>query len=536
MHPRELYHVRVHDTDHYISEDPTFFDKPLITWSFINRDSKTNGGSVTLEFVDDKAFSADKDIASQIARITGSEYNWSSFNDEAYLFSQTLFRATPHINRMYPITKVVFTNSAFPTHLPSTFDVVVYPPAPKYDDDESYQLPVTCKCTVETHAQELFCDALDKLHIAMTPSSIAFKCVGFEMYLLPDEVSPVSKCTFVRNRLRRNKEIRFVIVPIDDLVLEEPLDIKFEKFSFPKPDKTTVFSSVTLQHKLEMNIRSAMNVKVGKRRLFVEAAIYYGGRKISKSKYTPLEKLSSDSAAGQHAWDTWISFDLSISQLPRESRVCITMYSKNEPEQQEAAEAGAAQDQSSQDKEAGDEERKRSPSDQQQHQQHQQQQAAGNIEEELQELELLDDTQKIPIMWTSFRIFDHRTRLISGTHSLQLLKGKANPIGICVHAMNLHNSASLKVTFPSGPVIVYPQDEDLPHQDARAEEKLVPTPDEELILNQAINSDSLSTLKESDKQLLWKYRYFLKNKPCSIIKILLATNWMDCKVVSEVHK
>lgn len=528
MHPKEVYHVRVHDTDHYISEDSTFFDKPLITWSFINRDSNTDGGSVTLEFVDDKAFSADKDIASQIARITGSEYNWSSFNDEAYLFSQTLFRATPHINRMYPITKVVFTNTPFPTHLPSEFDIVVYPPIPKYDD-ESYPLPVTCKCNTWTHAQELFCDALDKLHIAMTPSSVAFKCVGFEMYLLPDEASPVSKCTFVRNRLRRNKEIRFVIVPVDDLVLEEPLDIKFEKFSFPKPDKVSVFSSITLQHKLEMNIRSAMNVKVGKRRLFVEAAIYYGGRKISKTKYTPLENMSSDSVTGQHVWDTWISFDLSISQLPRESRVCITLFSKNEPDQQQEVGDNEAQDQSSQDKDSGDEERKRSLSDQQQ-------QTSKNIEEELQELELLDDSQKIPIMWTSFRIFDHRTRLISGTHSLQLLKGKANPIGICVHAMNLHNSAYLKVTFPSGPVIVYPQDEDLPHQAAGAEEKLAPSPDEEAILNQAINSDSLSTLTESDKQLLWKYRYFLKNKPYSIIKILLATNWMDYKVVSEVHK
>lgn len=528
LHPKQNYHVRVHDTDHYISEDKDFVDKPLSSWSFINRDQESESGSVTLEFVSSREFDSDNFIKTQIQRITGSDYNWSSFNDEAYLFSQMLFKATPHINREYPITKVVFANTLYPTHLPENFDVVVYPPRPVNEGDP-YQTPVTCKCGISTHAQELFCDALDKLCIKMSPSSIAFKCVGLELYLLPDEALPVSQCTFVRNRLRRNKEVQFVIVPMEDLVLESPLDIKFDKFSYPKPDKVNVFSSITLQHKLEVNVRSAMNVKVGKKRLFVEAAIYYGGRKISKTMYTPLEKMTSDIVNGQHVWDNWIRFDLSISQLPRESRVCITLYSKAEPEQEQQQQQNETQDQSksSQDKESSNEDQQKMQGPPKQ---------SEDLTQMIQELEMLDDTQKVAIMWTSFRIFDHRTRLISGTHSLQLLNGKANPIGICVHAMNLHNSAYLKVTIPSGPVIVYPQDEDLPFPDVTADKQLQPTSEEEATLNQVINSDSLSTLKESDKQLLWKYRYFLKSKPSSIIKILLATNWTDYKAVSEIHK
>ena len=588
LHPKYNYHTKVHDTDHYISEDPEFAKKPLSSWGFIDRDQKTGSGSVTLELVDNSVLDGDKYIGSQIARITGSEYNWSSFNDEAYLFSQMLFKATPHINREYPITKVAFTNAAFPSHLATTFDVVVYPPqlpqvskeegeegsakAAKKEENEP-QGPVTCLCTTETVAQKLFCDALAKLNVSMAPSSVAFKCVGLELYLLPSETAPVANCTYVRNRLRRKKEVSFVVVPINELVLESPLDIKFEKFAVPKPDKSTVFSSITVQHRLEINVRSASNIVLNQvngmtPRLFVEAAIYYGGQKISKSTCTPLEKLVTEPTAtttattdgsnvvGNHTWDTWIGFDLTISQLPRESRVCLTLYSthgESSEQQQQQQQQQQLQQQAqlqSQDKDQAGGEQGQSKDDQLQQEQLQQQQQQQLLSQKQQQqqydvdlstqaLELLEDSQKEAIAWTSFRIFDHRSRLISGTHSLQLLKGKANPIGICVHAMNLHNSAYLKLTFPSGPVIVYPQDEDFPQQQqsgADAAGKRQPSKGEEAILDQIINADSLSTLSDSDKSLLWQYRHTLKSKPCSIMKLLLSTPWTDYKAVSEVHR
>ena len=383
LHPRFDYHLKVSGTDHYISEDPVFTGRALGEWPLAKLYWE---GSLRLEFdfVDNKEFDEDQYIATQIARIAGTEYRWSLLSDEAYLFSQVLYRAVPHVSREYPINRARTETTPFPPQLERTFVVVVFLP----DGTASK----TCKCDLETRTSELLGTISTKFFRdtkqMFRAEEIALKAVGKEQYLLPDDHRPVSSCSYIRDSLRKSQRPAFVIVERAGLVVETPFDVAFAPVAPPPPGAV---SSLTVLRPLEVVVSHAACLGAAAVRgghVFVEAAAYYGGRKISPLVPTAFES-STDQTGTLLRWNSSVSLGMQVPTIPREALLCFGLYH-------------------------------------------------------------VDETGKrAALAWTSCRLFDHAARLIAGPHALPLLAGAPNPIGICVHAMGLQTSAQLHVVFPN---------------------------------------------------------------------------------------
>lgn len=615
LHPRYKYHLRVHGTDHYITEDPEYARTPLGEWKVValhHHKEKNSGVSLRLEFADDDEYSADRSAASKIKRITGSEYNWSSFNDEAYTFSRMLFRATPHVSRPYPVYQLYFApempNKKLLEGNNITVVTIVHP-----NEGTSKSLSIT----PETTARQFF-DAVSRKFIGCKSpsvenvSSFALKVCGLEIYLFANNDLPLLQAPRLARAVRRGKRITLVIVPADNLVLESPVPINLELPRAPVPGVDAVVPSSSVTKPFEIVILSG-TIPLERQcpHLRVEAAIYYGGRPLS-SYFITHAALPVLSDRRSYVWNSKISFDNLIPYLPRESRVCIAVFSvpKNMVDADASttdasksskslmelvpatallppanapaannANAPAAQNSNfgagggnsgintdsgspspmlvSSDRNGGalidsagggigDED------------------AAGNAsgvasgsasatsgsgkdDMDLDSVNDDDDKDEIscvrPVYWTSFPIYNYRSVLISGQHSLQMLKGKANPIGICVHAMNLHESANLRIEIPTEKTIVYSEEDcgddeyataAIQEQRKEAENETVSEEDKKK-LDKLIETDSLYNLNEAEKAIIWKYRYYLKTKPQSIIKLMLAAPSTDYHIMSEIH-
>ena len=651
LHPRYRYHLRVHGTDHYLTEDPEYAQTVLGEWKIValhrkdaigrdddddkeeeeedcsNSNDNSNSVCLRLDFAGEDEYAGDREAAAKIERITGSEYNWSSFNEEAYTFSRMLFRAAPHADRPYPASRLCFADAATADALrvESCTVTIVHP-----HEATSKTLPITAQTTV----RELFETVSRKFRgcsspAVDTPDKFAMKVCGLELYLFPTDTLPLLRAPRVARAARRGKRITLVIVPADGLVAESPVPIDFVLPHAPAGPAT--IPSTRDQRPFEIIVASGALPLDAPRCLRVEAAIYYGGRRISSFFATRAEPPAATAAAGgagagagagtiPYVWNSHMVFDLLVPNLPRESRVCIAVLSvpksadsdgftqttdaEQSPRSLLDANAGTCQssfsstittaavtasqsisatavnsgsgsvivspppvasnglgngnngsgigadrsgspmatsgngDDNGSDRvkrkrslssgiATGSEVANESGND-------------GNSSSDSDD----EEAGKVrPVYWTSFPVYNYRSVLISGQHSLQLLKGKVNPIGICVHAMNLHENAVLRIDVPSSSTVVY-SDEDDEEKDKKsgdAQEKGKQGSPEEVSLedkaklDKLIMSDSLYTLTDEDKALIWKHRHYLKSKPQSIIKLLLAAPTTDYHIFNEIH-
>lgn len=691
LHPRYKYHLRVHGTDHYLTEDPEYARTPLGDWKIValrrrerNDTPSSSASSATsttvpaagesapllrLEFAGDDEYAADRSAAAKIKRITGSEYNWSSFNDEAYAFSRMLFRATPHVSRPYPVSQLHFA-AALPSKdlLLDSFIVTVVHPA----ECLSKTLPVTAQTTVK----DLFGAVSRKFGTCKSPAvgdtaKFALKVCGFELYLFATNDLPLLQAPRIARAVRRGKRITFVIVAADDLVLESPVPIDLE---LPRAPSVGVVPSPAVARPFELTVASGiLPLERQCPHLRVEAAIYYGGRPLSSYFVTHAE-LPALADRRLYEWNSKISFDILVPYLPRESRVCIAVYSVPksmvDPDASKSvasktsksllelvppaalmpsatstapgnsssnnnnnngnngnganglvvsggAVSGSPGDPSGLNVNGGDgvgpnaigvgggaggaggigndgESGSVSPMIVNSERDG----ASGGVvgagsgkialtesgggvgggdgnggsggigsgnggnggdDKMGSDIDLdldigidsdsdSDDEEMncvLPVYWTSFPVYNYRSVLISGQHSLQMLKGKVNPIGICVHAMNLHENASLRVEMPEEATVVYSEEDSgadaaataaiqEQRREAEADAAVVP-PEDMAKLDKLIVTDSLYALNEAEKALIWKYRYYLKTKPQSIIKLMLAIPSTDYHISNEVH-
>ena len=697
LHPRYKYHLRVQGTDHYLTEDPEYARAALGDWKIValrrkERNTAAGWGGpplLRLEFAGDDEYAADRSAAAKIKRITGSEYNWSSFNDEAYAFSRMLFRATPHVSRPYPAEQLHFA-PAMPSKdlLADSFIVTVVHPA----ECLSKTLPVTAQTTVK----DLFAAVSRKFGTCKSPAvddtaKFALKVCGFELYLVATNDLPLLQAPRIARAVRRGKRITFVIVAADALVLESPVPIDLE---LPRAPSVGVVPSPAVARPLELTVASG-TLPLDRQcpHLRVEAAVYYGGRPISSYFVTHAE-LPALTDRRLYEWNSKISFDILIPYLPRESRVCIAVFSVpkhlTDPDASKSvaakasksllelvppealmssamrptAAAAANNNNNNNNNDGnngsgalvasggggaggnggvgdpsgiggggnggpgtspgvpgdglgggiggiGNDGDNSSPSplvvsserggvagaaigggggvgsgipggagvagsgivlpdsgsgvggddgkggnggigdgnggnggnggDDKK----------GNESDSDIDIDSDSDSDEedmncvLPVYWTSFPVYNYRSVLISGPHSLQMLKGKVNPIGICVHAMNLHESACLRVEMPMEATVVYSEEDDggdadataaiqEQRREAEAEAAVVP-PEDMAKLDKLIVTDSLYALNEAEKALIWKYRYYLKTKPQSIIKLMLAVPSTDYHITNEIH-
>ena len=221
----------------------------------------------------------------------------------------------------------------------------------------------------------------------------------------------------------------------------------------------------------------------------VECAVYYGGRRVSPLEATGLETLRDES--GNYLWDNTVNLGMQIPTVPREARICFAV-------------------------------------------------------------KVVDDSGKrTPLAWTSCGVFDHAGRLIAGPHSLPLLPGEPNPIGICVHAMGLQTNSQLKVVFqkdssPTVPIVHFtctPPDFTIAtsagnissSSSSSSKTKAKISEVDKARLDELVGKDPLYVLSDEERTFVWKHRDYLRWVPLAIIKIAQSVPWVIPAAVQAMH-
>eukprot|EP01125_Pyxidicula_operculata_P015695 TRINITY_DN5353_c0_g2_i4.p1 TRINITY_DN5353_c0_g2~~TRINITY_DN5353_c0_g2_i4.p1 ORF type:complete len:672 (-),score=156.65 TRINITY_DN5353_c0_g2_i4:251-2266(-) len=206
----------------------------------------------------------------------------------------------------------------------------------------------------------------------------------------------------------------------------------------------------------------------------MKAGIYHGGELLQEDLY-----ISSHLQANSNPrWFTWITSNINICDIPRDSRISFTLW-------------------------------------------------AGRKQEIVPEKDL-------PLAWVNFQLFDYKHELRTGVQSLNMwIDGEANPIGTCVQNSD-NNSPVLFIELDTYKLpVVYPTER------INIPEYPVPTNIPSAVqqtLDNLINTDPLYKLTKRDKHLIWKYREYLTDNPKALPKFLSAVPRTDYLARQEMYR
>ena len=205
-------------------------------------------------------------------------------------------------------------------------------------------------------------------------------------------------------------------------------------------------------------------------RFEVQCGVYYGGRLSCPVEVTQQRQITRY-FFNQLRWDEWLQFKIQVRQLPRESRLCLTLYG--------IAVTGK-----------------------------------GNSL----------NTTRTPLGWVAIPLFDFKGVLVSGTHLLGLWPDDvANPVGSCTSNLLHPSSVMLQVEFePYLADIVFPDFETngwLAYDETDRCEAQARNAD---VYKPILEKDLFNELKPEESELLWEHRYYCKSVPKALPLILSA--------------
>ena len=182
----------------------------------------------------------------------------------------------------------------------------------------------------------------------------------------------------------------------------------------------------------------------------VEGKIYYGTNLHSVPEYTIPGKIRTNFFA-QISWQCFMEFGIELRNLPRESKLCLTLYGVSPPPKNATM----------------------APT-------------------------------RTPLGWTAVQLFDFNGVLVSGSQLFGLWPNQAaNPLGTCTSNLIDKRSAILQVDFPQHMSdIVFPALK-IPEREADGSE----TPPKDLF-NKFLSRDMFEDLRPEDTQMIWKNRLY----------------------------
>lgn len=181
----------------------------------------------------------------------------------------------------------------------------------------------------------------------------------------------------------------------------------------------------------------------------VEGKIYYGGHLLSVPECTLLGEIRTNFFA-QISWQCYMEFGIEIRKLPRESKLCLTLYGLSPP-----AKNGTL-----------------SPA-------------------------------RTPLGWTAVQLFDFNGVLVTGSLLFGLWPNQAaNPLGACTSNLIDKRSAILQVDFTRHlSDIVFPALK-IPEAETDTSE-VAPTE----MFNKLLSKDMFEDLRPEDIHMIWQNRY-----------------------------
>lgn len=215
----------------------------------------------------------------------------------------------------------------------------------------------------------------------------------------------------------------------------------------------------------------------------VRSGIYYGGRLTCPVEVTKQIKITRNFFY-QLMWNEWLQFKMQVRQLPRESRLCFTLYGVQPI-------------------------------------------GKGNTL----------NTSRTPLGWVALPLFDFKGVLVSGTHLLGLWPDDAaNPVGTCTSNLLHPSSVILQVEFERYLAdIVFPDFESngwLPRDET---DRCEPQPKTAEVYKNILEKDLFNELKPEESELLWEHRHYCMSVPKALPLILSAAPSWEYGFLPEIY-
>ena len=207
----------------------------------------------------------------------------------------------------------------------------------------------------------------------------------------------------------------------------------------------------------------------------VDAGIYYGGQLLCPVELTPPTKPRRH-FLDHLRWECTLEFQIQVRQLPRESRLCLSLY--------------------------------------------------GHVPTAKDNATTL--VRRTLLGWVAIQLFNFRGVLVSGTHLLGLWpESHANPVGSC--ASNLLHPASvlLQLEFEQYLAeIVFPDFQEPVVLPVEETDRAVGQEESPAVYRHILTKDLFNELKPEESQLLWDHRHYCRSVPRALPLILSsAPSW-----------
>lgn len=339
------------------------------------------------------------------------------------------------------------------------------------------------------------------LHKGKTIDDFVIKVYGSNEYMLPGNENSVSRlcdydyiCRCIANftnielkfmektdvvQTESNFETEIEECKIDSSIARhisenEVFEIYLENNSSP-PRPFWALSDDTTSYKIRIIDCEDLITELDKAKmnLFIQVGLFYGGRPLEKLYYTNFVSLSK-----HPVFDEELTFQTKTCNLPRETRLSITIFARSD---------------------------------------------TNNVKPKVY-------SSDVPIGWINCLLFDHKSEIKKGLHSLRTWKGRANIIGSC--SENNFSSSPAQIFLE-----LYVNGQESPGsivKKKRTKKELSrnitivheePNKKDRAHLIKLIEQDSLVELEDEDKSLLWKYQNWCKKRPESLPKLLLSVDW-----------
>ena len=232
--------------------------------------------------------------------------------------------------------------------------------------------------------------------------------------------------------------------------------------------------------------------------LYAEGGLYFGGKLLSPIARSSTHTVevnknsigSSSNGTIQVECELPIKTELEVWQIPRGSRLCITLYAckiKNKNMTFKKEDLGS------------------------------------------------------PLGWVSINLVNFKGQFASGRLYKRLWPNeKANPLGTCVDNIKTTNPIIATVEFTTfmkfHPSIISYTPLVHPSEEITLNKYSIPDPpgrEELVMLNRLVGQDPLYQLSDDEKLLLWENRFFLTNKTKALAKVLLSIDYSDPKLVAD---
>ena len=497
------YVLKVTGTSYFIVEGETFLeDLPIVKFC------QKKGLTTMLSLVSKEKTKEDKMISKKVGLILsdssgGAILNWSMKDTDATDFRIKMSRIIG--DRQFQYSPAIFSGDGTVISSNDNINLKSFKICIHLGEeggtglqDCTTVLPADGEQTVQNIIERSCKKFKYAANFILIPEEYLLKICGYEIYC--QQSTKLKNISYIRECILKKKIISFTLVPNIKVPLHKNrLQIeqqnKENALLVNTPFDTTTIdifgdndavSLLELKNPFEFKVLKIENLfSIGKKMgdiFYLEAGVYHGGILIDSRIMMSNNALLNDN--GEIKWKQWLrSPSLKLCEIPEESRVCITLYQRKENS---------------------------------------------------------STSPKLPIANINISLFDFKDHFRTGVVTLQMWTDEeANPIGTCMENLRASKGSVpiIHLSFHSFPMnVAYPHLNPVVLYDNHT--IIQPTENEILTLRKLIDSDPLYKLEKNEKQLIWKYREWLRlnDKSKSLIKILLCVEWKSIQQIREIYR